>query len=437
VKARVTSTPITTVLIALALGSYVSFGPGAFDTYGPGSGQAGFGTVLLNLLRHQDLFHLLTNLALLAWAGYPGEARAGSPRWGLLVLASAILPALAEFLLVDARFLGLSGVAFATVTLVVLNAPEPRDRRLGALMLAAALAFDIFFARGQTALVVHTFAIAVGAVFSMLGSLFGGGKPKLVPMKLNHLSQVVQIIAQTDEDDALEAEESLISSNCAGMFVLLDRRKVVGVTGANAAEGSDDAFWLSWTYLDWDWRGQGWGQFMIDELLRGLDEVNVRKIFIASSDYEENGAPIYAASHKFYTALGAAEELMVPDYHNPGEAQLIFGLINPRVNKTADALPDAPAGVSFGAPFPAPESEGVYALNWQVEGQGVQGLEDVVREVAEKGGRGVVTALPSDVSALAGDQLQNAGFEQIGALRDFYDTGFDQIWWQLPLNSAA
>ncbi len=428
---------ITAVLIALALGGFVIFGPGAFDSSPAGVGQADFGAVLLNLFRHQDLTHLLLNLGLIAWAGSLGEARTGTMQWGLLVLASALLPALGEYLLVDARFLGLSGVAYATMTQVVLSAPEPRARRMGAMVLAMVLLFDIFFARGQTALVVHTFAIALGAVFSMLGSLFGGGKPKLVPMKMTHLSQVVQIIAQTDEDDALEAEESLIASNCAGMFVLVDRRKVVGVTGANPAEGSEDAFWLSWTYLDWDWRGQGWGQFMIDELLRDLDEVNVRKIFIASSDYEENGAPIYAASHKFYTALGAVEELMVPDYHNPGEAQLIFGLINPGVDKAADALPDAPTGVSFGAPFPAPESEGVYALNWQIEGTGVQGLEGVVREVAEKGGRGVVAALPSDVSALAEKQLQRAGFEKIGALKDFYDTGFDQIWWQLPLNSAA
>jgi membrane-bound metal-dependent hydrolase YbcI (DUF457 family) len=89
---------LTTVLIAPALGRSVSFGPGAFDSSAAGVGQAGFGTVLLNLYRHQGLTHLVLNLGLIAWAGSLGEARTGAWQWGLLVLTSALLPALGEFL---------------------------------------------------------------------------------------------------------------------------------------------------------------------------------------------------------------------------------------------------------------------------------------------------------------------------------------------------
>lgn len=268
----------------------------------------------------------------------------------------------------------------------------------------------------------------------MFGSLFGRGGPALKPMQLSHLPRVLAIIQETDEDDATAAQGALSESRCAGMFVLMDRGEVIGVTGASPAEGSDDAMWLSWTYLTAARRGEGLGRFMIDELLRDLDKAGIRKIFIASSDYEEDGVSIYEDAQRFYKHLGAVEELRVPDYHARGEAQIVYGLENPRVEKTAGPPPEPLAGVAFAEPVRAPETEDVAALHWRESGPGVQGLDSAMRAAA--GARAIVTALPQDVSDYAEGHLLAAGFKLVGALPDFHDVGFAQVWWMRDQSAA-
>ncbi|MEO1308584.1 MAG: rhomboid family intramembrane serine protease [Pseudomonadota bacterium] len=71
----------------------------------------------------------------------------------------------------------------------------------------------------------------------------------------------------------------------------------------------------------------------VGEVLLLADRVavwtHVVSIFIATSDYAENGVPIYANAFRLYEEFGANIELKIPDYHSPGETKIVYGLANP------------------------------------------------------------------------------------------------------------
>lgn len=268
----------------------------------------------------------------------------------------------------------------------------------------------------------------------MFGGLFGKSGPQLKPMGNQHVGAVLEIINETDEDDAAEAEESFSRNGLAGMFVLLNEGQVLGVTGAYEADDAEQVMWLSWTYLTGDARGEGLGRFMIDELLGMLNKHGTRKVFVATSDYQDDGVDIYADARALYEAFGASEELRVPGYHSADEAKIIYGLNNPGVQPTPIDDMDAVDGIKFHDLVPAPESDGGFAINWTAFGEGVVGLGDLMEEAKNDGARAVFTSLPQDISDFASDELKGAGFEQQGKLLDYYRCGLSQIWWTNTLS---
>ena len=84
------------------------------------------------------------------------------------------------------------------------------------------------------------------------------------------------------------------------MFVLVDEGQVIGVTGYQLDAAARGVAWLSWTYLSESHHGQGWGKMMIEAMLNELDGMNIRKIFISTSDYREDGEMIYGKAHDLY-----------------------------------------------------------------------------------------------------------------------------------------
>lgn len=271
----------------------------------------------------------------------------------------------------------------------------------------------------------------------MLGKLFGARTPavptgpQFTPMQAMHLGRVCEIIEQTDEDDAAEAAESLRDSFCEGMYVVELDGQLVGVTGAYQPEDADHIAWLSWTYVDQSSRGQGIGRFMVNELLTVLHRQQIRKLFIATSDYQEDGVDVYADARRFYEAMGATHELTVPGYHAPGEAKIVYALRNPEV--AAMPLEDeAPVrGVNFDRTGPAPESEGGVALFWAHGDNGVHGLDRLVARTRDDGARCMFAVLPHDYSDIASSELQRHGFVEHGRLTDYYATDLHQVWWSL------
>ncbi|WP_208353764.1 GNAT family N-acetyltransferase [Pseudaestuariivita rosea] len=422
--------PITIGLIMAGLFAFYQWGPGGFAV--PDDPWLRFKTVLINIFRHGSQGHLLGNVLVIGFAGYFIETRTNSLRLLGLVVTAAVVGSAFELIMVNAQFVGLSGIAYAMAAYALLRPQDTGLSPFWAVVIGLAALFETVHQWSEIAVYVHIGGALTGGAFAMLGGLFGGGGPRLKPMEFKHLSKVIEIINETDEDDAAEAEEHLLETQFQGMAVLIDGGKVIGVTGSSPVEDSDEAVWLSWTYLSEDHRGQGLGKFMVGALLDDLRAVGVRKMFISTSDYVEDGEDIYADARRFYQALGAREELRVPAYHSHDEAKIVYGLNLTQSVVSSDAPPLA-TGVTFTGAPKAPESDGGAALTWQEGGVGVSGLAEAVRKADMGKARIVFTALPHDISALAASELQDYGFEKVGSLKDYYAAGEPQDWWSYRL----
>lgn len=268
----------------------------------------------------------------------------------------------------------------------------------------------------------------------MFGNLFGSKGPQLKPMQPVHIPKVVAIINQTDDDDAAEAEaEFLDGGGLEGMFVLMDRGEVMGCIGYSPDDHSPDIAWLSWTYLDAEYAGQGYGSQMMNDLLGKLKDYGVRKIFIATSDYEDFGKKIYAAAHKMYEDFGATVEMTVPDYHNVGESKIVFGLENPEYEGGPALEQSENEGLAIETISKEPETDNVFGLMWSEVPVGIAGLDHAVDKARNKGARMVALAIPSDLSDANSAALESQGFISCGKLTDYYASGLHQVWWTCSL----
>ncbi|CTQ31721.1 hypothetical protein JAN5088_00480 [Jannaschia rubra] len=231
----------------------------------------------------------------------------------------------------------------------------------------------------------------------MFGSLFASREPALKPMQMTHAARVVAVIEETDEDDALEAEQGFLKGALDGMFVLMKDRQVMGVTGYALDEKVPDVVWPSWTYLTGSDTGGGPGGFMLNDLPGRLKDWGIRKIFIVTSDHAKDGEVIHAA-YRMYADFGAEVELTVPDYHAPGEAKIVYGLDNPEFYAGQAPEPHSDTGLAITGAKHEPETDGTAGLVWEGRPEGIAGLADRLDRAHRDGARMAVPSLPSDIS---------------------------------------
>ncbi len=252
------------------------------------------------------------------------------------------------------------------------------------------------------------------------------------PMQARDIPAVLAIIEEHDEDDADEAQESFAQS-INHVFVAVDDGVVVGVTGAAFDNEAEQACWLSWTYVKEGHRRQGIGRYLVDGLLHELSAGGVKKVFISTGDYIEDGEDIYAAAKGFYQALGARLELQIDDYYEPGEAGYFFGLELEDLNTVPDA---PPAGyLTFDSIAPVGDAERAAHLTWREfnEADASQDpagrLASLIAEAKREGARYLIAAFPSDLREGAEQGLAAAGFNKAGELRHYYRPGLHQVYW--------
>lgn len=265
----------------------------------------------------------------------------------------------------------------------------------------------------------------------MVLSMFGGGKggPQFRPMERSDMGGVLRIISQHDEDDFEEAREDLRES-FEGMFVLVDRGKVVGVTGGSEDPHTDDVVWLSWTYVDIERQGQGLGTTLFKSMTELLQNDGIRKLFINTSDYMDEGEDMYAAARAFYEKMGATLEIKLPDYHAAGETRYTYGLDLTR----GRASPEHPAGgaLRFTGIEELDESDRGWGLTWEeVEGAADpanvdSGLKHWVNDAHRKGARVLFAAVPSDLCANLNQAFGETGFAHHGRLLDYFAPNIHQ-----------
>lgn len=208
------------------------------------------------------------------------------------------------------------------------------------------------------------------------------------------------------------------------MYVLVDGRKVIGVTGYGVDPDVPDLAWLSWTHLAAKYHGQRYGRTVVDDLLGMLAKQGVRKIFIETSNYSEDGVCICANAHRLYKELGASLEPTVPDYHAIREAKLFFGLDNPEFPVGPTPETGARSGVALMALRKAPETGDVTSIQWEEIPESLTGVDITLSNFKERGFRMAILTIPQDLSEANQTDLDK-NFRLVGQLADYYKPNFD------------
>lgn len=259
------------------------------------------------------------------------------------------------------------------------------------------------------------------------------------PMQSNDVKRVLEIIRQHDEDDFEEARKSY-SQGIEGQFVLTVDNKIVGATGAEPDEETDQTWWLSWTYLDAERQGTGLGAVMIVKMLEELRERGARKVFVSTSDYVDLArGEVYRDAMLAYKRLGFVEELRHANYYERNEAQIVLGYrVGPDPLNVRQAEPDPRAAILLGYDE-IPETDSAFFVDWEFtddedEGSATDEAEDLISHAESHGGRVLFISTPSNATRLIG-LLQTAGFMEEGRLLDFYEDGLDDVHFRYDIAS--
>jgi len=269
--------------------------------------------------------------------------------------------------------------------------------------------------------------------------------PSLRKMSIEDVPSVIKIIDSHDEDDAEEAERSYERNGVENQYVLVRNEQVVGVTGIQQAQGCENSYWLSWTYIDDEQCGNGYGRQMLNDIITELRSRGARKAFLKVSDYiDPEDGDIYAAARHLYKSLGFTTEVTLPDFYAEGETQYIMGLrlydsiSTPDIDDDDDSadgeqpasdihLIDAP--VKFNNLFEISETEGSFCFGWEIAGKKHFTAADVqigLEAAKEQSARAAYVSFPSNFSVVS-EPLFEAGFELIGSLTDYYENGIDEL----------
>lgn len=278
-------------------------------------------------------------------------------------------------------------------------------------------------------------------------ALFGNSEPKIREMKKSDISKVVKIINEHDEDDAEEAFESL-NNHLEGMFVIErsgfsmeEGGNIMGVTGAYRDPETDGVVWLSWTYIAEEFQRQGLGRRLFEHLVNALRGAQIRKMFISTSNYLDEGEDIYGPARAFYQAMGAKQELQVRDYHERNEDMIVFGL---------DLFDDLqfegerpPTGeLIFTGINPVEDAERLMSFTWaerlpddsNTDKNQEKPVSELLDQAHRERARIVLAVYPSDLNATARPLLEAESFENIGELSDYYSLGGSQVYWARHMN---
>ena len=255
------------------------------------------------------------------------------------------------------------------------------------------------------------------------------------PMQPADVPAALAIIKQHSIDDYDVAKESYRQS-IEGQYVLERRGTVIGLTGWREIPEADRTYWLSWTYLAEQERGQGLGIGMLSALLDILQQRDARKIFVYTSDLGQAGGKKgdYGQAIQVYQQLGFVEELCHPGYYDPGESLIALGL---RIEETYTPEPTPPElrNARLTGVQEIVETNDAYIIDWElVPGRGAspEDVSQMVEKVRSWRGRVLFVSLASD-APLAQGLFLASGFTQAGRLSDFFEDGIDAVYYRLDI----
>ncbi len=257
------------------------------------------------------------------------------------------------------------------------------------------------------------------------------------PMEKHHVPPALDIIFNHDEDDSAEAEMSF-AEDLSRFYVVEIDGQLAGVTGYSRIIEAPTSAWLSWTYVDTHFQRQGVGSYLVAELSTLLKKRGVERLFIATSDYKEDGIDIYAGARRFYERLGARCDLKIPNFYQMDESKYIYRLIiGEQTSKYFDRA-TTDKSVHFVDTDILEETQTAYRLLWEERKKHSSQLEDqqnnddiasIMKHGIENGAHAFFASLPAPLSREAAITLQRAGFRQLGNVIDYYGPGHDDVYW--------
>jgi ribosomal protein S18 acetylase RimI-like enzyme len=174
---------------------------------------------------------------------------------------------------------------------------------------------------------------------------------------------------------------------------------------------------------------------MLNELLERMRSGEIRKVFVSTSDYQnEEDGKVYAAAQRMYENAGFIKELEHPNYYSPGETQLIYGLALIDIQTDVNIAPDDTC-VYFNGLTEIEETDDVYVINWDAQKKKLFGkssqftqkdLDIGIKQAEEWHARSIFVSFPSNMPSVLGP-LEAAGFFEEGRLKDYYQDGLDEI----------
>ena len=256
-----------------------------------------------------------------------------------------------------------------------------------------------------------------------------GSKPKLSPMCLEHIPIALEIIAAHDEDDAECAEETYAES-LEGQYIFHKGNTILGITGFEAA---GDIGTISWTYVAEDHRKQGHGTAMMQQLIKLMQKLKLRKAYVQTSDFRESPwePMLYEDAVKLYKKLGFREEGYHPHYYEKDEGMLIYGMRigDPPLMGNHPSRENAD-GIELGEVFLLEETETTYAIDWHEEGAGAlttEGVMAAIEQAKSRGAKAIFISFPSTFALNLYSIISSAGFREEVQLTDYHADGIHEV----------
>ena len=261
-------------------------------------------------------------------------------------------------------------------------------------------------------------------------------EPVFRAMQRSDVKAALKIINGADTDDRSHAAKTYKAS-LEDKYVLVIGEHLVGVTGLTYAEETERTYWLSWTYIATDFRNLGYGKLMLNRVLEIMQEMEVRKTFISTSDFwDAMEGDIYDDAKRLYQSLSFVEEVRVKDYYASGEDMFVFARrIDPALTSPPMMGPPDNRSIVFDGFHLAPEGREAYIVDWHFgpEGQENTAADQFENNLAKlRNPRCALASVPSDAQA-AIQGLKDWGLIEVGRMRDFFEDGVDNVMFRYDL----
>jgi membrane associated rhomboid family serine protease len=449
--------PVTLAVLLLTFIGFIAFKPSAIEQFQSLATEQSPVfyplKVIFGAFLHLDAAHWVFNVFIWGFLGSYLEPKLGSKTLFIATLFAMITGGLLETVFFNYKFIGLSSACYGLIGLLIWMKISEGNGIVGILRGSA---FLILFAIADTALnmiaspnniayAAHIGGLMAGFLSSLgFGKGAGADEPHRVfrPMSESDIKPILEIIYDHDDDDGEEAEEAF-SRSLSDKYVMEFEGRVMGMTGFRADDYSPHTAWLSFTYIHDYFRQKGNAYWMMLELRNVLEAQGIKRLFIATSDYEdeETGDDIYLPARNFYEyKLNAERELRVDNYYAPGESKYIYSLpVTSEIEETPASLPENHTARFVGLDE-ADESDTSYVALWEELAPDndepksklpTKSFAEMIDEVKSYNGKALFVTLPNYISIHHASELEAAGFKKLGTLSDYFGPGIDEVYWGL------